>query len=396
MKKGWIVIICFILIISCANTTRYDKVSDKVPCSEIAEFHYDNQGHIILDVAILDSVHCQSIFDTGCCGKLFIESDFAVLNGLIEDFIPNSTMRSVWNDKQEISYMRVPKPITINVGNYPIVYNEYSVLAKNTFNTHNTNVIFSIPPMNKDIWEINFEKRYVRLHNQEVVCNNSLTLSLEMRNGQFIIKDFPLSFQVQDSTIKHKITMHLDTGTQSSLVYLNTEPDSIMNFILNHPITQQHKCRSKDELQSSVLYRLAETEWMNRPVWIEHRKSTFPWKYVHSHSGIICGVDFLKSFNLYLYPYKNTIQLVPIAYIPIHEEKYSVNLRVFEDEKGNAVVEYIKSNFIPGIKAGDIILQMDKKNVFTLTKDYIKANRLNLSCEVVRGKDTLIIKRYNR
>ena len=194
----------------------------------------------------------------------------------------------------------------------------------------------------------------------------------------------------------------LDTGSPGSLVYLYAEPDSTMRSVLSDDVTKKYVCPSKNGV-APTLYLLHEYGLLGRKLWIEHRELSRQWRISGEHEMIVAGMDFLKSFNLRLYPAGHRIELIPIEHISLQEDQSrqeggaEFRFRAFRSNEGHAVVDFVKEGSFWqyfGVKEGDIILDVDGHRLFDLPRSYfdetVQGN--NHSFTIVRNKDTLVIR----
>lgn len=194
----------------------------------------------------------------------------------------------------------------------------------------------------------------------------------------------------------------LDTGSSASLVYLYAEPDNTMRSVLNDEATLKYVCPSKNGI-IPTLYLLHEYGLLNRNLWIEHRGLSRQWRISGEREMIVAGMDFLKSFNLRLFPADHRIELIPVAHISLQEDQsrqkgnVGARFRAFRDRDGNAVVDFVKEGSYWqyfGVTEGDVILDADGLRLFDLPRSYFDkaAPRSGHSFTIVRGRDTLHLK----
>lgn len=194
----------------------------------------------------------------------------------------------------------------------------------------------------------------------------------------------------------------LDTGSPESLVYLYAEPDSTMRSVLSDEVTQKYVCPSKNGV-TPTLYLLHEYGLLGRKIWIEHRELSRQWRISGEHEMIVAGMDFLKSFNLRLYPAGNRIELIPIAHISLQEDQSrqtwgtEFRFRAFRSKEGHAVVDFVKEGSFWqdfGVKEGDMILDVDGHRLFDLPRSYFDetVQGTNHSFKIVRNRDTLLLR----
>lgn len=117
---------------------------------------------------------------------------------------------------------------------------------------------------------------------------------------------------------------------------------------------------------------------------------------------IVAGMDFLKSFNLRIYPTKHRIDLIPIAHISLQEDQSQqkdgteFRFRAFKNREGHAVVDFVKKGAFWqdfGVKEGDVVLNVNGHRLFDLPRSYFneampEANHL---FTIIRNRDTLLI-----
>lgn len=118
---------------------------------------------------------------------------------------------------------------------------------------------------------------------------------------------------------------------------------------------------------------------------------------------IVAGMDFLKSFNLRLYPVKRCIEFIPIAHISLQEDlsrqkgSAGFRFRAFRNSEGHAVVDFVKEGSFWqdfGVKEGDVILNVDGYRLFDLPRSYFDdaIPGSNHTLKIVRNRDTLFIR----
>lgn len=117
-------------------------------------------------------------------------------------------------------------------------------------------------------------------------------------------------------------------------------------------------------------------------------------------------MDFLKSFNLRLYPAQHRIDMIPIAHISLQENQSrqkdgaKFNFRAFQSRGGHAMVDFVKEGSFGqdfGVEVGDVILDMDGHRLFDLPRSYFEEDvpRAIHSFTIVRNRDTLFIQTGN-
>ena len=197
------------------------------------------------------------------------------------------------------------------------------------------------------MWEIDCENKLLSVYDYTIFPCQSVSLRLDLVENQFVIREFPFRFRHLNVYVHPQADLVLDTGSPESLVYLYAEPDSTMRSVLSDEATQKYVCPSKNGV-TPTLYLLHEYGLLGRKIWIEHRELSRQWRISGEHEMIVAGMDFLKSFNLRLYPAGNRIELIPIAHISLQEDQSrqkgvtEFRFRAFRSKEGHAVVDFVK------------------------------------------------------
>lgn len=288
--------------------------------SKAEKFEYDMFGHPVIETT-LDSLYaCSLIFDTGCVGMLILDKNFAEKNGLINRFFPTESMTSGWNLKRNIPCMTLKSPVSLLIGNSRVCYSECRIVDGRTLNFLTADGIFSIPNNETRMWEINCENKLLFIYDYPVISWQGISLRLDLIETQFVVRDFPFRFRNRNEYVQPRADLVLDTGSPESIVYLYANPDSNMRSALDNEVTQKYICPSQNGV-TPTLYLLHEYGLLNRKLWIEHRKLLRQWRISGEREMIVAGMDFLKSFNLRLYPAKHRIDMIPITHISLQEDQ---------------------------------------------------------------------------
>ena len=393
-----------LLVSGCVNqeggTQSHVPVCIFGPATE--RFEYDMLGHPVIETK-LDSVYpCRLIFDTGCAGMLILDKNFAKENGLINQFCPTEPLKSGWNFERDISCMTLKGPVSLLIGNSRVCYSECRIVDGRTLNFLAADGIFSIPNNETRMWEIDCENKLLSVNDYTIFPCQGVSLRLDRVDAQFVIREFPFRFRRLNEYVYTQADLVLDTGSPGSLVYLYAEPDSTMRSVLCDEVTQKYVCPSKNGV-TPTLYLLHEYGLLGRKLWIEHRELSRQWRISGEHEMIVAGMDFLKSFNMRLYPSGHRIELIPIEYISLQEDQSrqeggeEFRFRAFRSNEGHAVVDFVKGGSFWqdfGVKEGDIILDVDGYRLFDLPRSYFDetVQRKNHSFTIARNRDTLVIR----
>ena len=393
-----------LLVSGCVNqeggTQSHVPVCIFGPATE--RFEYDMLGHPVIETK-LDSVYpCRLIFDTGCAGMLILDKNFAKENGLINQFCPTEPLKSGWNFERDISCMTLKGPVSLLIGNSRVCYSECRIVDGRTLNFLAADGIFSIPNNETRMWEIDCENKLLSVNDYTIFPCQGVSLRLDRVDAQFVIREFPFRFRRLNEYVYTQADLVLDTGSPGSLVYLYAEPDSTMRSVLSDEVTQKYVCPSKNDV-TPTLYLLHEYGLLGRKIWIEHRELSRQWRISGEHEMIVAGMDFLKSFNMRLYPSGHRIELIPIEYISLQEDQSrqeggeEFRFRAFRSNEGHAVVDFVKGGSFWqdfGVKEGDIILDVDGYRLFDLPRSYFDetVQRKNHSFTIARNRDTLVIR----
>lgn len=376
---------------------RLESVAEK--------FEYDMLGHPVIETELDSAYTCRLIFDTGSAGMLILNKDFAEKNGLINRFFPTESMTSGWNFKRDIPCMTVKSPVSLSIGNKRISYSEYRIVDRRALNFLTADGIFSIPNEDTHMWEIDCKNKLLSAYDYPVFPWLGVSLQLDVVGNQFVIRDFPFQFRHGNEYVHPQADLVMDTGSSASLIYLYSEPDSAMRAALSDETTGKYVCPQKNGI-IPTLYLLHECGLLNRKLWIEHRKLLREWHISGEREMIVAGMDFLKSFNLRLYPAEHRIELIPIEYTSLQEDisrqkgNEKFRFRAFQSREGHAVVDFVKEgsfwqNF--GIKEGDVILDIDGHRLFDLHRSYFEeaVPIIHHSFTIIRNQDTLFIRTGN-
>lgn len=226
------------------------------------------------------------------------------------------------------------------------------------------------------MWEIDCENKLLSVYDYPIFSWQGISFQLDLVGTQFIIRDFPFRFRHENEYVRPRADLVMDTGSPESLVYLYAVPDSMMRLALSDRDTRKYACPSKNSV-TPTLYLLHEYGLLDRNLWIEHRNLLPQWHISGEREMIVAGMDFLKSFNLRLYPAKHRIELIPIAHISLQEDQSrqkgneDFRIRAFLSREGDAVVDFVKEGSYWqsfGVKEGDVILDVDGHRLFDLPR----------------------------
>lgn len=362
-------------------------------------FEYDVLGHPIIETKLDSAYTCRLIFDTGSAGMLLLDRHFAEKSGLINRFYPTETLKSGWNFKRDIPCMTVRDPFSLLIGNTRVCYSECRIVDGQTLNFLAADGIFSIPIDDTRTWEIDCENKLLSVYDYPVISWQGVSLQMDLVGTQFVIREFPFRFRSKNEYVHPRADLFLDTGSPSSIVYLYAEPDSTMRTALSDEATRKYVCPSKNGV-IPTFFLLREYGLLNRELWIEHRELSRQWRISGEREMIVAGMDFLKSFNLRLYPAQHLIEFIPIAHISLQEDQSrqkgsaGFRFRAFQSREGHAVVDFVKEGSFWedfGVKEGDVILNVDGHHLFDLHRSYFDdaVPGSNHSLTIVRNKDTL-------
>lgn len=366
------------------------------------KFEYNMLGHPVIKTK-LDSLYtCRLIFDTGSAGMLILNKNFAEESGLINRFCPTESLKSGWNFKRDIPCMTLKKTVSLSIGNNRICYSECRIVDGRTLNLLSADGIFSIPNEDTHMWEIDCENKLLSVYDYPNFPWRGVSLQLDVVGNQFVIRDFPFQFRHGNEYVHPRADLVMDTGSSASLVYLYSGPDSTMRAALSDEATRKYVCSQKNGV-IPTLYLLHESGMLDRDLWIEHRKLLRKWRISGEREMLVAGMDFLKSFNLRLYPAEHRIELIPIEYTSLQEDisrqkgNEKFHFRAFQNREGHAVVDFVKEGSFWqdfGVKEGDVILDVDGHRLFDLHRSYFEeaVPMIHHSFTILRDRDTLSIR----
>lgn len=367
--------------------------------SNTVNFKYDMLGHPVVQTK-LDSGHeCKLIFDTGSAGALILDKKFAEKCGLIEKFFPTENAKLGWNYLRDIPCMTLKRPVSISIGNSQVSYSECRILDGRFLNFLGADGIFSIPNEDTKVWEIDCEnKRLSVLESPIFTWHSAISLRLERIGRQYVVRDFPFRFRHDNEFAAPVVDLVLDTGSPESLIYLYGAPDSTMQSALEDTSVQKYDLPSKNGL-AQTNYLIREYGLLDRKLWISHQKLLRQWRVTGEVDMVVAGMDFIKSFNLRLYPSIHRIELIPIAYISLLEDQSRQDgdkngFRAFRGTDGQAVIDFIQEGSFwqdYGLEVGDIILKADGQPLFDHSQSYFYKDTpiSSHSFTIVRNRDTL-------
>ncbi len=312
------------------------------------------------------------------------------------------SLKSGWDFGRDIPCMTVKRPVSISIGNSRIYYSDCRIVDGRSLNFLDADGISSIPREDTRMWEIDCENKLLAVYDWPVFSLRGIPLQLDVVGNQFVIREFPFQFCCRNEYVQPRANLVLDTGSPASLVYLYAEPDSIMRSVLSDKNTRKYVCPSQNGV-TPTLYLLQEYGLLDRKLWIEHHELSRPWRISGEREMTVAGMDFLKSFNLRLYPDRHRIELDPIAYTSLQEDRSrqegsaGSRFRAFLNKEGHAVVDFIKEGAYWqdfGVEEGDVILDVDGQRLFDLPRFYFDsvASRANHSFTIIRGRDTLFLR----
>lgn len=399
-KNNFIILITLlsmIIPIGCGNITAPDR-DDFVLEVISPNFRYNMFGNMVVDTKLGDTLDCALVFDTGGTGCLIFDSVFAgkIFPSYKQTGKPTN-FKSGWNFHRDIPSWRVDKPVDIIIGDKNVHFDYFLVTDGKSLNLTDADGLLSIPKGDKRIWELDFKNKYIGIHDSCKKENVSLSLRLDTVDNYYIIRDFPFELPLARDTVRVLMDLMMDTGMPETVSYLYKRPDSIMQLAMNDSSARKYICPIRGDVQATI-YKLQDCGFLKRDIWIEHRERVRPWNIMGEIEGVVAGLNFLKSFHIFIRLKDHCIDLTPSQYTSI-EEELGNRMRSFRDKNGNAVIDFVRTGSFyanTGLSPGDIILSVDGTQLFKLPRNYFDSMRDSTQIHfiVLRDADTVKLTGY--
>lgn len=393
----WILLLLVIFPAGCGNVTA--PVQDELPVEIIpSNFRYNMFGNMVVDTKLLDTLDCSLVFDTGGLGSLIFDSVFAekVFPSYRNESKPLN-LKSGWNFRRDIPCRRVDMPVEITIGDKKVHFDYFLVTNGRSFNLNQADGLISIPKSDNRVWELDFRNKYLAIHDSCEMKATALSLRLDTVDQHYIIRDFPFELPVAQDTVRVCTDLMLDTGTAETVCYLYEKPDSTMQKAMEDSSARKYLCPERGDVKA-VMYKLQDCGLIQRDIWIECRELLRPWRIVGEVEAVVAGLNFLKSFHVFIRLNEGCIDLIPIPFTNIEEEMGNP-IRAFRDVNGNAVLDFVREGSFwanTGLTQGDIILSVDGTKLFSLPRNYFNTlkDSTKVSFTALRDADTLHLSGY--
>jgi len=176
-----------------------------------------------------------------------------------------------------------------------------------------------------------------------------------------------------------KEDLMMDTGYRGDISCKNISLDNVFEKAI---LTLSKK---KISMSPKIYLFITDTLYIKRDLWIEYNNPSENFYYMFKTSHLLVGVEFLKTFDIYMDLQKDSIWLKRINYESILNGSDSDKIDDpiiagrYDYVNKQFIVMYLKSNSpytTAGIMPGDIICDINNKN-FILIRDSIRNNTVH-------------------
>ena len=333
-------------------------------------------GNLVLNSCINDTIPCSLIFDTGASGLLIVKSSVSDKFYQGESSVKDSMVGGF--DDAFYYTDNIKEQTKVYAGNKDIVFKSFRRVPDNSalgkiISRSNADGIVSVQDSMKSL-KLEFSNNRILFNSDNDIIDADIVLQLTKKGKNYIIKQFPFIFKLGDTTIMTKEDLMMDTGYRGDIACKNISLDNVFeNAILT--------LSKKKIIMSSKDYLLiTDTLHIKRDIWIEYNNPLKNYYYVLKTSLSLVGVEFLKTFDIYMDFQKDSIWLKRINYESILNGSDSDKIDDpiiagrYDSVNKQFIVMYLKSKSpytTAGIMPGDIICDINNIN-FMLIRDSIR------------------------
>ena len=338
-------------------------------------------GNLVINSCINDTIPCSLIFDMGASGLLIIKSSVSdkFYQGVSSD---KDTLVGGFDDAFYYTD-NIKEQTKVYAGNKDVEFKSFMSVPDNSalgeiISRSSADGIVSVQDSMKSL-KLEFSNNRILFNSDNDIIDADIVLQLTKKGKNYIIKQFPFIFKLGDTTIMAKEDLMMDTGYRGDIACKNISLDNVFeNAILT--------LSKKKIIMSSKDYLLiTDTLHIKRDIWIEYNNPLKNYYYVLKTSLSLVGVEFLKTFDIYMDFQKDSIWLKRINYESILNGSDSDKIDDpiiagrYDSVNKQFIVMYLKSKSpytTAGIMPGDIICDINNIN-FMLIRDSIRNNTVH-------------------
>jgi hypothetical protein len=333
-------------------------------------------GNLVLNSCINDTIPCSLIFDTGASGLLIVKSSVSDKFYQGESSVKDSLVGGF--DDAFYYSDNIKEQTKVHAGNKDIEFKSFKRVPDNSalgeiISRSNADGIISVQDSIKSL-KLEFSSKRILFNTDNDIIDADIVLQLTKKGKNYIIKQFPFIFKLGDATIMAKEDLMMDTGYRGDISCKNISLDNVFENAILTLSKKKIRMSSKDYLL------ITDTLHIKRDIWIEYNNPLKNYYYVLKTSLLLVGVEFLKTFDIYMDFQKDSIWLKKINYESILDGSDSDKIDDpiiagrYNSVNKQYIVMYLKSKSpytTAGIMPGDIICDINNIN-FMLIRDSIR------------------------
>lgn len=340
-----------------------------------------SNGNLVINSCINDTIPCSLIFDMGASGLLIVKSSVSdkFYQGVSSD---KDTLVGGFDDAFYYTD-NIKEQTKVYAGNKDVEFKSFMSVPDNSalgeiISRSSADGIVSVQDSMKSL-KLEFSNNRILFNSDNDIIDADIVLQLTKKGKNYIIKQFPFIFKLGDTTIMAKEDLMMDTGYRGDIACKNISLDNVFENAILTLSKKKIRMSSKDYLL------ITDTLHIKRDIWIEYNNPLKNYYYVLKTSLLLVGVEFLKTFDIYMDFQKDSIWLKRINYESIlngsDSDKIDDPLIAgrYNPVNKHYIVMYLKSKSpytTAGIMPGDIICDINNIN-FMLIRDSIRNNTVH-------------------
>lgn len=338
-------------------------------------------GNLVITSCINDTIPCSLIFDTGASGLLIIKSSVSDKFYQGESSVKDSLVGGF--DDAFYYTDNIKEQTKVYAGNKDIEFKSFKRVPDNSalgkiISKSNADGIISIQDSVKSL-KLEFSRNRILFNTENDIIDTDIVLQLTKKGNKYIIKQFPFVFKLGDTAIMAKEDLIIDTGYRGDISCKNTALDNIFENAILTLSKKKIRMSSKDYLF------ITDTLHIKRDIWIEYNNPLRNTSFVMKTSHLLVGVEFLKTFDIYMDLKKDSIWLKRINYESILDSSDSAKIDGpiiagrYDYVNKRYIVMYLKAESpytTAGIIPGDIICDINNID-FMFIRDSIRNNTVH-------------------
>jgi len=368
-----IIVVEVFALFSCTTATDVNINSEQNERGTPFFYSKDRRGRIIIQVNLNDSIPGTFVFDSGWKEYLILKSSFA------EKFLEKNPATSIFPIQSGFNegfyfLSEIRDTVTISIGGTNIVFSKYCIVEDESplgMILENYDGIFPIP---KDIHDLSISFSHKRISIDTFTGFDSFDYSTSLyqtKGNTYAFKEFPLFITGQADVIVYDSVI-IDTGYRGDMCHNG----KIQNKEILEMLKSFNPFRVISDNHDTEFYCLRDENLINRDFWVEYN---FVDSGKYTVNNTIVGLEFLKSFDIFMDFERDSVYLKKIEYVSLLDDTDSAGAPIVAGRLGTDdffTVMYIKSNSIydvNGIMPKDVIISVNNKH-FSEYRDSIMNN----------------------